>query len=1122
MNALACLPPGAPTQENKKYSLGTGDGFPTQRRPIQREMSTDSNDIVNEWFASSGITIGIMADTNERIEKAKRLVYTWRDCFATSLKDIKATDLIEHSIELEPNAKPVKGTLPKYTPREREFASTIFPDMEDAGIIVRRSSPWGARTKFPPKKKGSELMRVVHNFMPVNHWTIKSGYPMHHLEEVINILLRPKYRVYFYSDAANGYWAIKTKLEDQNKTGFLAPNGQWVYLRMGQGLKGAPFTYAQFTDLVFGPLPANSDGVLRSKSLIGDHNNHAFSVFMDDHGASAEDFDSLFTFLHTQYFPRCVFGPVYLSGPKTHLFEDSIELLGFRGGADGLRPSEKHMSKIRDWPTPTNRAELDAFLWLTPFLRIFIPGRADHVMEMKKAYLKQIPAEPKQKPAHDDEMEDCDRDVAKPVKAKRPTKPTIQKKWIEKETFDWGLNQQESFDQVKEAICNNAMSGADPNVQYHLTADASEQAVGGVLFQLHGCPEGTQAKPKLLPNERIIMFLSFKLQDAETRYGNSERECLAIVKCLSEVRWLVMGSRHPVFIYSDHESLKPIFAKGQTEKPRIATWLDRLGEFDWQLMHRPSRDQHIGIADGLSRMPTRLTETSSREISDRMTMCVTESKANEANRVEQWTYPLRILEKEGLEKYQRSPMYAQIMEYLMGGEDYLRKQKVFRNRAKQLRHKAKQYRLPHHTSSRHLRWVEDTGAQSICIIEEEVPRVLQSAHEDHGHFASALTLDFLIGQFYWPTRTRDIIQWCQSCDACQKRLRKPIKAIPLTIQWFEPMAMLGVDWLGPITPSCTATGSKYVIVVVDYFSRFTWAGAYQDHTALETIHMFRDVIAPIFGWMRNLYSDNGSHFVNHDFDSLLIQHGVSHYTGPISHPSSTGLLERAVQEMLALISKKCIERGTTNSWGLFIRDNVLDVNTKGTTIHGYTPAKLMLGFDPKHFHFDTNAEATPNIHGASNEQLPAHEYNLLAALRSENKLLANEAASYHEAYHKKQNRKQRLPKPGDLVLIWNHSKATQHARKLEEKWLGPRMLVSWTNHGRSGWVREIHGSAKTRRYHINDIILYHERKQQPPPPPIMALLQHDSRGSTPIVQSSRRMLSRAGQRALFLPSLFSN
>lgn len=97
--------------------------------------------------------------------------------------------------------------------------------------------------------------------------------------------------------------------------------------------------------------------------------------------------------------------------------------------------------------------------------------------------------------------------------------------------------------------------------------------------------------------------------------------------------------------------------------------------------------------------------------------------------------------------------------------------------------------------------------------------------------------------------------------------------------------------------------------------------------------------------MKCSYSDNGSHFVNHDLESMLFEHGVGHYTEPISQPFSTGLWKRVIQEMLALISKKCMKRGTTNSWGLSVRDQVLDANTKGTTVHDYTPASLVLLYE---------------------------------------------------------------------------------------------------------------------------------------------------------------------------------
>lgn len=70
------------------------------------------------------------------------------------MKDVHATDLLKHSIDLTEDARPVKGKASKYTAKERDFANKIFPAMENAGIITQRSSPWGAKTEFPPKKNG--------------------------------------------------------------------------------------------------------------------------------------------------------------------------------------------------------------------------------------------------------------------------------------------------------------------------------------------------------------------------------------------------------------------------------------------------------------------------------------------------------------------------------------------------------------------------------------------------------------------------------------------------------------------------------------------------------------------------------------------------------------------------------------------------------------------------------------------------------------------------------------------------------------------------------------------------------------------------------------------------------
>ena len=72
------LKPITPTA-TPKYALGQGEKFPTERRPTQRPLSEAPSEIIKAWFEESGITIGQKADTPERIERTRRMLYTWKD-----------------------------------------------------------------------------------------------------------------------------------------------------------------------------------------------------------------------------------------------------------------------------------------------------------------------------------------------------------------------------------------------------------------------------------------------------------------------------------------------------------------------------------------------------------------------------------------------------------------------------------------------------------------------------------------------------------------------------------------------------------------------------------------------------------------------------------------------------------------------------------------------------------------------------------------------------------------------------------------------------------------------------------------------------------------------------------
>ena len=501
--------------------------FPTTHRPVKREIPNEAlvgDKEIEDWFDSTSLPLGEQLTQRER-SKAMRLLYTWRDIFETDILRIRRTDLIEHAIILMPGAMPHRARIPLYTEEEIAFCQRLIPKMEEAGLIFRCDSEWGARTKFPLKPRADTLpkdarLRMVHNFIPLNRVTEKSRYPCPRIEQIIYTVLKKGKHFFFTSDAANSYWAIPVRPGDETKLGFVTPYGMYCYKVMGQGLTGGTHTYSRFRDLVFGAIPEGFEEIngvritlAGEDSLIGDYGEFAFDGMIDDSYGSATTFESMYEFLHERFFPRCDWGPMYLKDSKSCFFMESLDFVGLEAGPNGLRPSLRKRETILQWPTPVNQEEVEAFCYLTPFLRRFIPGRAELVRILKHG---------------GEELKEVSRE--KRGKGKNKSE--------ESEEFRWDRRKEIPFQAIKQAIANNAMASPDPTVQYHLAVDASKRGIGGVLFQLDGIPADTEAISDAIFRvaERIIMFLSFRLSDAETRYSNSEREALAVIRCLAEVR----------------------------------------------------------------------------------------------------------------------------------------------------------------------------------------------------------------------------------------------------------------------------------------------------------------------------------------------------------------------------------------------------------------------------------------------------------------------------------------------------------------------------------------------------------------------------------------------------------
>ena len=409
------------------------------------------------------------------------LLYTWKDIFADVLKDMPVTDLVEHQIPVKPGSQPQRAREKIYSKEERDWLELNIPKLERDGIIGRSDSPWSHRTKFVRKKDGG--LRMVHVFCPINPVTMVSSYPMKRMEPVINNLMQARYSIYFQADAANGFWAVKMNPAHAYRTAFATHDGQWQYLRMGQGLAGAPLTYARLKDLFSGAILAPDP-----EPCLNRCSNGAFECFVDDDFGAHTSFQSLFDFLHNHYFPHLLWARITLKDSKSGFFLHNINPLGYESDGSSLRPSLDKGKAIRKSPKPTNLAEMEAFLYMTIFLRQWIPGRAEHTKLLKKAIQYKV------------QVDGSSPTMTKYGKRDRPRKIACGIKW--------GPEQEKSFRAIKQAIIKNVVYGGDETTQYHLMTDASSHAIGGVLFQLPNSPAGINISTATRKDIKVVMFIS--------------------------------------------------------------------------------------------------------------------------------------------------------------------------------------------------------------------------------------------------------------------------------------------------------------------------------------------------------------------------------------------------------------------------------------------------------------------------------------------------------------------------------------------------------------------------------------------------------------------------------------
>ncbi|GJU59946.1 reverse transcriptase domain-containing protein [Tanacetum coccineum] len=202
------------------------------------------------------------------------------------------------------------------------------------------------------------------------------------------------------------------------------------------------------------------------------------------------------------------------------------------------------------------------------------------------------------------------------------------------------------------------------------------------------------------------------------------------------------------------------------------------------------------------------------------------------------------------------------------------------------------------------------------------------------HRKQSLRFRFLLADIY-----RDAHDLVTRCDACQRqgKISQRDEMPQNIIQVCEIFDVWGIDFMGPFQSS---RGNKYILVAVDYLSKWVKAKALPTNDARVVVKFLKSLFAR-FGTPRAIISDRGTHFRNDQFAKVMLKYGVTHRLSTTYHPQTSGQVEVSNRGLKRILERTIGENRA--SWSDKLDDALWAFRTAFKTPIRYTPYKLVYG-----------------------------------------------------------------------------------------------------------------------------------------------------------------------------------
>lgn len=475
--------------------------------------------------------------------------------------------------------------------------------------------------------------------------------------------------------------------------------------------------------------------------------------------------------------------------------------------------------------------------------------------------------------------------------------------------------------------------------------------------------------------EHPVAYASRQLNAAERNYSTTERELLSLLYATKYFRCYLYGRRFTAV--TDHIALKWMLSL-KDPSSRLMRWTLRLSEFEYQVVHKSGK-MHTN-ADSLSRHVLGVNT----ELSP-------------------------LLDLELFKQYQLTDPECQMMS------------------------SQKKVKMSHEK----VLYYERNGNKKIIVPEKLREKVISLHHDvpTAGHAGVKKTVHRIREKFWWKTLEADVAKYIQSCHECNQR--RDIGKLRAPLGNFEepdaPFERIATDIVGPLP--LTESGNRYILSVIDHFSRFVEFVALPNQTAECIARALVHRVITKFGIPKQLLTDQGANFTGDLMREMCGLLKIKKLQTSAYHPISNGRVERVHRTVASMLSHYVNKN--QNDWDEYLPYVGMAINSQIHESTNYSPYEIVFGRK-----MNSPLEADLEITD-STEIFNDHVEHLRSKL-SEIQQVARENQHKARQTRKKQYDKRAKTRKyvvGQYVYLHTPQLGRHQVKKLARLWRGPYPII---------------------------------------------------------------------------------